>query len=169
MSCICISPLIIRSAGIGRTGTFILCDINLRLAAKREEIDVFYHLRKLREQRINMVDNINQYKLVHLVLIQCLVAPDYAVQCTEDIERVISDFSSYAKVSVQMKYIEDTLWQDEAMRDSCTKVNDPIIHKKNKFEHILPGINSCLFIIHYLSENFNSKNFILQMAMQGLH
>lgn len=46
------------SAGVGRTGTIILCDICLRMAAKEKAIDVVYYLKKMREQRVNMVDNI---------------------------------------------------------------------------------------------------------------
>lgn len=43
------------SAGVGRTGTFILVDILLDQARADGEVDVFGYLKKIREQRTNLV------------------------------------------------------------------------------------------------------------------
>lgn len=45
------------SAGVGRTGTIILSDICLRMAAGEEQIDPLKYLNIIREQRVNLVDN----------------------------------------------------------------------------------------------------------------
>lgn len=108
------------------------------MAAKTGEVDVSYNLYKLREQRINMVDNINQYRLVHLVLLHCLIVPDCTIQCTEHMEEEVNITLS-DKIHNQMKYIEDSFWQDEAMRSVSTQIDEPVVKEKNRFENILPG------------------------------
>ncbi|XP_050442897.1 phosphatidylinositol phosphatase PTPRQ-like isoform X3 [Adelges cooleyi] len=56
------------SAGIGRTGTFIACDILLRQINERTKLDVFKTVLKLREQRTNMVQTQAQYEFVYACL-----------------------------------------------------------------------------------------------------
>ncbi|KAI4465564.1 receptor-type tyrosine-protein phosphatase [Holotrichia oblita] len=151
------APIVVHcSAGIGRTGTLILSDICLRMAAKTGEVDVSYNLYKLRNQRINMVDNINQYKLVHLVLLHCLIVPDCTIQCTEhmedDVNIALSD-----KIHNQMKYIEDSFWQDEAMRSVSTKIDEPVIKEKNRFENIVPDKYARIALAPYPVSDASSK------------
>ncbi len=49
------------SAGVGRTGTFILVDILLDQARTDGEVDVFGYLKKIREQRTNLVQALVSY------------------------------------------------------------------------------------------------------------
>lgn len=46
---------LLKSAGVGRTGTFITCDMLLRQIQNRTKLNVFKTALKLREQRSNMV------------------------------------------------------------------------------------------------------------------
>jgi protein tyrosine phosphatase len=46
------------SAGVGRTGTIILADACLRMAAAEGYVDVLGFQQQIREQRANMVDNL---------------------------------------------------------------------------------------------------------------
>jgi protein tyrosine phosphatase len=48
---------LIFSAGVGRTGTIILADACLRMAAAERYVDVLAFQQLIREQRANMVDN----------------------------------------------------------------------------------------------------------------
>lgn len=43
------------------------------MAAAEGYIDAFAMLEHLRNQRPNMVDNVEQYKLAHLVILNCLM------------------------------------------------------------------------------------------------
>jgi len=48
-------PFVMYSAGIGRTGTYIACDILMRLTQNKSKLNIFKTVLKLREQRTNMV------------------------------------------------------------------------------------------------------------------
>ena len=47
--------LILYSAGVGRTGTFIALDIGLQQANKERQVDFVSIINKMREQRMKMI------------------------------------------------------------------------------------------------------------------
>lgn len=63
------APVVIHcSAGVGRTGTFIAVDYLLQFVDANpldSNIDVFHFVSKMRENRVHMVQNKNQYILIH--------------------------------------------------------------------------------------------------------
>ncbi|XP_046565464.1 uncharacterized protein LOC124274202 [Haliotis rubra] len=62
-------PVIVHcSAGIGRTGTFIALDYLLDQATAESVVDVFQCVKRLRYQRMNMVQTAGQYEFLHDVL-----------------------------------------------------------------------------------------------------
>lgn len=66
-------PILVHcSAGVGRTGVAILCDILLYCADHNVDIDIPKILGHLRQQRMLMVQTVAQYKFAHMVLIQYL-------------------------------------------------------------------------------------------------
>lgn len=126
---------------MGRTGTIILSDICLRMVAKEKRVDVLYHLYKLREQRPNMVDNAEQYKLVHLLLLECLFAPNTTLKCDSTIKTKVEEIISSGGIRKQMQYLESTAWYDDAMKMSFEDddENMPNYPEKNRFQDIVPG------------------------------
>lgn len=144
------------SAGVGRTGTIILCDMCLRMAAKENLIDALYNLYKIREQRPNMVDNYEQYKLVHLVILECLFAPQTSYQCDSVLEKTIINVLENNGVEKQMKYLEETAWYDLVMKSVVdSEETPPNYPEKNRFQDIVPGINKHFF-------TFGGKSFMLE-------
>ena len=73
-------PIVVHcSAGIGRTGTFIIVDILLHLINKQGfdvEIDIQKSIQMLRAQRSGMVQTEGQYRFVYMAVKQ------YIYQCT---------------------------------------------------------------------------------------
>ncbi|XP_052089209.1 receptor-type tyrosine-protein phosphatase beta-like [Mytilus californianus] len=59
-------PILVHcSAGVGRTGTFIVMDILLQeLRSGRQEVDIFGTILKLRNNRVNMVQTEDQYVFI---------------------------------------------------------------------------------------------------------
>ncbi|BFZ09573.1 hypothetical protein BsWGS_12611 [Bradybaena similaris] len=63
-------PIIVHcSAGVGRSGTFIVLDHVLQLIRERDEVDIFGIVHTLRQQRVLMVQTEQQYRFIH----ECLL------------------------------------------------------------------------------------------------
>ncbi|XP_041347339.1 receptor-type tyrosine-protein phosphatase kappa-like [Gigantopelta aegis] len=71
------------SAGIGRTGTFIGLDSLVDEARDTKSVNVFECVRKMRDNRINMVQTPEQYQFLHEVLLE-------AISCRETLYTVAS-------------------------------------------------------------------------------
>nr|XP_034321726.1 receptor-type tyrosine-protein phosphatase U-like isoform X1 [Crassostrea gigas] len=56
------------SAGIGRTGTFIALDALHRQGVKKGKINTVEYVHTMREDRMNMIQNTNQYKFLYHAL-----------------------------------------------------------------------------------------------------
>ncbi|XP_078330011.1 receptor-type tyrosine-protein phosphatase alpha-like [Crassostrea virginica] len=56
------------SAGVGRTGTFIALDALYRQGMKEGKINIVEYVNTMREDRMNMVQNANQYRFLYHVL-----------------------------------------------------------------------------------------------------
>ncbi|ELT95050.1 hypothetical protein CAPTEDRAFT_47460, partial [Capitella teleta] len=64
-------PIIIHcSAGVGRTGTLIAMDHLLDQASKENGIDVYACVTALRQSRMHMVQSVEQYKFIHLAVLE---------------------------------------------------------------------------------------------------
>ncbi|XP_027203269.2 receptor-type tyrosine-protein phosphatase epsilon-like [Dermatophagoides pteronyssinus] len=71
------------SAGIGRTGAFILIDSMLEMALKEKKIDILGHFCRMRMQRINMVEKFSQYLFVYHILIEALSHESSDICCQD--------------------------------------------------------------------------------------
>ena len=89
-------PMIVHcSAGIGRTGAFIIIDSMLRMAEKEKKIDVLDHYCKIRLQRINMVEKYSQYRFAYQVLLEALSHEPTDINC--------KDFENYLERETKIK------------------------------------------------------------------
>ncbi|KAK3737078.1 hypothetical protein QZH41_013884 [Actinostola sp. cb2023] len=66
-------PMIVHcSAGVGRTGAFIVIDAMMQQIESDGEIDVFIYVTKLRAQRNMMVQRPTQYVFIHHAILEAL-------------------------------------------------------------------------------------------------
>ncbi len=83
------SPIVIHcSAGIGRTGTLVVLDICLRRLQIRGEVDIEGVVRKVRQQRSQVVQTQEQYAFVHKALLEYLKMSGYNLK----LDRFLAEF-----------------------------------------------------------------------------
>ncbi|KDQ96751.1 Receptor-type tyrosine-protein phosphatase T [Zootermopsis nevadensis] len=156
-----LGPIVVHcSAGVGRTGTIILADTCLRMAAAEGYVDALGFLQQLREQRANMVDNLDQYKLVHLVLLECLVAEPSSIMCDGNLGKHVDKLCKSGVLLRQFNRMRDLRWQDQALRSTSAQTSHSTAQKndsKNRSEKIVPGDGGRIFISRYPYEDANSE------------
>ncbi|KAK0158949.1 hypothetical protein PV328_009884 [Microctonus aethiopoides] len=149
-------PVLVHcSAGVGRTGTIILCDICLRRAAAEGVVDVFGETEDIRGQRANMVDNKQQYILAHVALVECLLSLPTAIPCNDSLPVRIQEYKS--QLTLQQQRLEQSVWQDEALQSSersVIKLSEKNM-AKNRFPDLLP--KSRLYIPRYPTSDDDSS------------
>ncbi|XP_041347700.1 receptor-type tyrosine-protein phosphatase epsilon-like [Gigantopelta aegis] len=70
-------PIVVHcSAGIGRTGTFIGLDYLVDEAKDTKVVNIFQCVRKMRDNRVNMVQTSDQYRFLHEVLLEAISSID---------------------------------------------------------------------------------------------
>nr|CAB3265292.1 receptor-type tyrosine-protein phosphatase epsilon [Phallusia mammillata] len=92
-------PIVVHcSAGVGRTGTYIGLDILKNQIKVENQIDVFETVFNMRKQRIDMVQTLDQYILLHTLLYEiCLFGEtdfpsEEATSRAQDLERLEAEF-----------------------------------------------------------------------------
>ncbi|XP_026666745.1 receptor-type tyrosine-protein phosphatase T-like isoform X2 [Ceratina calcarata] len=131
-------PVVVHcSAGVGRTGTIILCDICLRRAAAEGVIDVFSEAKVIRSQRPNMVDNKQQYLLAHLILVESLLSLPTSLPCNESLPAKIKSLKEH--LEIQRDSLEKVTWQDKALRPPT---NQQTLSERNLAKNRFPELVS---------------------------
>ncbi|KAJ8925506.1 hypothetical protein NQ315_009345, partial [Exocentrus adspersus] len=160
------SPVIVHcSAGAGRTGTVILCDICLRMAAIESTIDFLANLEGIRNQRVMMVDNVEQYKLAHLVALECLFGKDTSIKCNDEMNKTIETLLT-SGVADQLEYLSDTEWKDRAMDTVWNKEDMAVYPEKNRFLDIFPDKNYRICLKRYPADD-ESSSYINAVQVDG--
>ncbi|XP_011873328.1 PREDICTED: receptor-type tyrosine-protein phosphatase F-like [Vollenhovia emeryi] len=149
-------PVVVHcSAGVGRTGTIILCDICLHRAAAEGVVDVFTETASIRNERANMVDNKQQYLLAHLALVECLLSVPTTLPCNEMLTTRIKELKK--QLPIQQQRLQNTAWQDEALRQVTSP--PPLSERnraKNRFPELLSEKVSRIYLKRYPTSDEDS-------------
>ncbi|XP_077548485.1 receptor-type tyrosine-protein phosphatase kappa-like [Haemaphysalis longicornis] len=82
------APVVVHcSAGIGRTGAYILLDNVLEQADAEGAVNVVGQLASMRHNRMNVVETLEQYNLVHRALMESVCMRDHSVPCSKVVQR----------------------------------------------------------------------------------
>lgn len=127
------------SAEINRTGMIILCDTVLRMAKNEQTIDILNTLEYIKTCRSNMVETLEQYKLVHLIVLEYLFGMETNIPCNDEMNVVVANIIQ-SQINKQMKYLKSIEWQDHAMKlisESHYEDVEFLVKGNNKFHDIL--------------------------------
>lgn len=168
-------PLLVHcSAGVGRTGTFVGLDILIRQAETRGSISVFPTVRRMRQQRVKMVQTLSQYVFLHEVLDEWLSSRDTVVAlhdlqhdpawCLNDGGQLTDTVR--AKIAAQFQLL------DRLRSRPSTKLTDTALRpenaSKNRVAHILPmeHCRVCLWSPEEEDSDYINAVFLPSMATQ---
>ncbi|XP_008946892.1 PREDICTED: receptor-type tyrosine-protein phosphatase mu-like, partial [Merops nubicus] len=132
----------LMSAGIGRTGTFIALDFLLKMGKAEGKVDVFHCVRRLREQRVSMVQTEEQYTFLYEALLEGLLCGSTGVpvesiasrvRCLREAETSRHNYDLEKEFKALQKFSE--LFQLLPCREAEKPSNQP----KNRKPGILPA------------------------------
>ncbi|KAL0122496.1 hypothetical protein PUN28_007304 [Cardiocondyla obscurior] len=149
-------PVVVHcSAGVGRSGTIILCDICLHRAAAEGLVDVFAETTSIKSERVNMVDNKQQYLFAHLALVECLLSTPTTLPCNEILLTRIKELKN--QLSMQQDRLQNIAWQDEALRlvASPTQLSERN-RAKNRFPELISDKVSRIYLKRYPTSDEDS-------------
>lgn len=66
-----------QSDGGGRSGVYLAIDANMELAEEEDAFDVFGYLKKLRQSRRGLIENLVQYKQLNIIKSMCLLNSEF--------------------------------------------------------------------------------------------
>nr|XP_034318453.1 receptor-type tyrosine-protein phosphatase T isoform X2 [Crassostrea gigas] len=104
-------PVLVHcSAGIGRTGTYIAIDVLFEAGKTHSKINIAEYIKKMRRNRMNMVQTYEQYKTIFLTLHEMFKAPSTVLSTTKFLQKLQNDFCNKpANVSAFKKEFQKLL------------------------------------------------------------
>ncbi|XP_015608276.1 receptor-type tyrosine-protein phosphatase epsilon isoform X2 [Cephus cinctus] len=162
-----VGPIVTHcSAGVGRTGTIILCHICLHRAAAEGVVDVLAETKKIRNQRANMVGNKQQYLMAHLVIAECLLAFTTHIPCNDSLPEGIREMKQYLRI--QRQRLEDIAWQDEALQPSSLRKALPFQNwSKTRYPEEATDNYKRIYLTRYPPSDENS-DYIAAIYVDGV-
>lgn len=133
-------PIVVHcSAGVGRTGTFIVIDAMLDMMAAEKKVDVFGFVTRIRAQRCQMVQTDMQYVFIFQALLEHYLYGDTELEVTSLESHLAKLYSPLpggggSGLEEEFKKLTSIKIQNDKMRTG----NLPANMKKNRVLQIIP-------------------------------
>lgn len=133
-------PIVVHcSAGVGRTGCFIVIDSMLERVRQEKTIDIYGHVTCLRAQRNYMVQTEDQYVFIHDALLEAIVCGNTEVSARdlrEHIQRLMQTEIGENITGMELEFKKLANIKTDSTR--FMSANMPFNKHKNRLVHILP-------------------------------
>lgn len=131
-------PIVVHcSAGVGRTGTYIVLDAMLKQIYHKNKVNVFGYLQHIRTQRNFLVQTEEQYIFIHDALLEAIVCSDNGLS-PDCINQLIANPNpsneSWGKLETHFKMVTSFEPKDYNLLSARKSSNLP----KNRSEEYLP-------------------------------
>ena len=145
-------PVVVHcSAGVGRTGTFIVIDAMIQLIKEKQIVDIYNYFEIIRQNRIQMIQTVEQYKFVYSSIYECVCCGYTGIAATSlsaTLKKLLSQKDERGKFLMEEEF--ERLNRVTPLLDEKYFVNSlkHINMAKNRFPEILASkslINSLNF------------------------
>ncbi|KAL3867958.1 hypothetical protein ACJMK2_040800, partial [Sinanodonta woodiana] len=138
-------PLVVHcSAGVGRTGTFIAIDILVNQAEAQGSVNVTSCLESLRNQRVLMIQTLEQFIFVHEVLVEALTCTTSTVSARdfqEEYRKLLTRDPKHKMTLLQLAYEKLQIPNLNTDENTYAIAKETGNRDKNRYFNILPDEN----------------------------
>uniref|UniRef100_A0A8C5QAK9 protein-tyrosine-phosphatase n=1 Tax=Leptobrachium leishanense TaxID=445787 RepID=A0A8C5QAK9_9ANUR len=133
-------PIIVHcSAGVGRTGTFIVIDAIIDMMNEEKKVDVFDFVGKIRNQRPQMVQTDMQYSFIYQALLEYYLYGDTELDVAsleKHLQTLYSPAPHFDKIGLEQEFKK--LTSVRIMKENMRTGNLPANMKKARVIQIIP-------------------------------
>ncbi|XP_015753443.1 PREDICTED: receptor-type tyrosine-protein phosphatase mu-like [Acropora digitifera] len=140
------SPMVVHcSAGVGRTGAFIVIDAMLESIEKKKVVDVCNYVQLLRSNRISMVQTEEQYVFIYMALLESITCGNTEISA-HDLRIAVKKLVAVNPKTRTSGLASEYQRLDLITADDVTDIEDDIGRKtenasRNRFPDIVPRKN----------------------------
>lgn len=165
-------PIIVHcSAGVGRTGTYIVLDAMLRQIRTRGEVNVYGFLKHIRSQRNFLVQTEEQYIFIHDALLEAIESGETNISREEfpnyvgALQNGIPDEKEKVWKPLETQFRLATSFQCKDF--NLVSANKPINQPKNRTTDIVPVESNRVHLTPKPGEE--GSDYVNATWMQGFH
>uniref|UniRef100_A0A4W6FEX3 Receptor-type tyrosine-protein phosphatase epsilon n=1 Tax=Lates calcarifer TaxID=8187 RepID=A0A4W6FEX3_LATCA len=133
-------PIVVHcSAGVGRTGTFIVIDGMIDMMYAEQKVDVFGFVSKIREQRSQLIQTDMQYSFIYQALLEYYLYGDTELDVSSlegHLHKLHNTFANGDRVGLEEEFKK--LTNMRIMKENMRTGNLPANMKKNRVLQIIP-------------------------------
>ncbi|XP_062858967.1 receptor-type tyrosine-protein phosphatase epsilon isoform X2 [Trichomycterus rosablanca] len=133
-------PIVVHcSAGVGRTGTFIVIDAMIDMMDTEQKVDIFAFVSKIREQRSQLVQTDMQYSFIYQALLEYYLYGDTELDVSSlegHLHKLHNTCSTNDRLGLEEEFRK--LTNMRIMKENMRTGNLPANMRKNRVLQIIP-------------------------------
>ncbi|VVC24818.1 Hypothetical protein CINCED_3A017850 [Cinara cedri] len=162
-------PVVVHcSAGVGRTGCFIVIDAMLERAKNEHSVDIYAHVTCLRAQRNYMVQTEEQYIFIHDALLEAVTCGETEVPVRNlpiHIQQLSQMEAGTTITGMELEFKKLALVKSEFCRFVSASL--PVNKPKNRLVHLLPYENTRVCLSGGSSRGLEGSDYINANFIDG--